>query len=47
MSPEDILWIAIKQHEYFSYNGGITFSGGEPLLQAKELLPVLKLLKEN
>jgi pyruvate formate lyase activating enzyme len=47
MSAQDILNLAIKQKEYFGDTGGITFSGGEPLLQAKELAPVLKLLQEN
>lgn len=44
-SAEDILDLAERQKEYFGMKGGITFSGGEPLLQAKELLPILKLLK--
>ncbi|MDR0608316.1 MAG: radical SAM protein [Candidatus Peribacteria bacterium] len=47
MSPDDILQLALKQKEYFGDTGGITFSGGEPLLQAKQLTPVLKLLQEN
>ncbi|GHV22956.1 pyruvate formate-lyase-activating enzyme [Bacteroidia bacterium] len=47
MSAEDILALAMKQKEYFGDTGGVTFSGGEPLLQAKELAPVLKLLQEN
>ena len=47
MSAEEILQLAERQREYFGEKGGITFSGGEPLLQAKELAPVLKLLQEN
>jgi pyruvate formate lyase activating enzyme len=47
MSAEDILALAMKQKEYFGDTGGVTFSGGEPLLQAKQLAPVLKLLQEN
>lgn len=47
MSAEDVLQLAIKQKEYFGDTGGVTFSGGEPLMQAKELAPVLKLLQEN
>lgn len=47
MSAQDVLDLAIRQKEYFWDTGGITFSGGEPLMQAKELAPVLKLLQEN
>lgn len=38
----------IKDYNLFiESSGGITFSGGEPLLQATDLLPVLRLLKDN
>ncbi|GHW02877.1 pyruvate formate-lyase-activating enzyme [candidate division SR1 bacterium] len=47
MTAEDILALAVKEKEYFGDNGGITFSGGEPLLQAKDLKDVLKLLQKN
>lgn len=45
MSADDILALANKQKAYFGKNGGITFSGGEPLIQAAALLPVVKKLK--
>lgn len=32
---------------YFGIKGGVTVSGGEPLLQAKELIPFFKRLKEE
>ncbi|MDR0650625.1 MAG: radical SAM protein [Candidatus Peribacteria bacterium] len=47
MSSKDILQLAFKQKEYFGEKGGVTFSGGEPLLQASALLPILQLLQEN
>lgn len=47
MSATEILQLALKEKEYFGDTGGVTFSGGEPLLQAKELKEVLKILKEH
>ena len=47
MSADDILALANKQRGYFGKNGGITFSGWEPLIQAKELLPIVKKLKSE
>jgi len=37
----------LRYKPYFRDNGGVTFSGGEPLLQSKFLLEVFKKLKEN
>ena len=42
-----ILKMAINEKPFFGKRGGITFSGGEPTLQAKELIPLFKKLKEN
>lgn len=47
ISTEEILQLAEKQREYFWKKWWITFSWWECLLQAKELIPVLKVLKEN
>ncbi len=47
MSPEDILKKVLRYKNYFGEDGGVTFSGGEPLLQPGFLLETLKLCKEN
>ncbi len=44
---EEIIRKAVNQKPFFGKKGGITFSGGEPLAQAKELVPLLKKLKEE
>ncbi len=47
ISKEKILRLVYKEKEYLGKDGWVTFSGWECLLQVKELIPVLKLLKEN
>jgi pyruvate formate lyase activating enzyme len=44
---EELVEIALKMKPYFGKKGGVTVSGGEPLLQAKELIPFFKRLKEE
>ena len=44
---EDLVKTAKRMKPYFRANGGVTVSGGEPLLQSKELLPFFKRLKEE
>jgi pyruvate formate lyase activating enzyme len=46
-SVEEILQMAVSQKAFFGKRGGITFSGGEPTLQAKSLIPLFEQLKEN
>ena len=46
-SGEDILKKVERYKSFIFEKGGVTFSGGEPLLQAKELIEVFKLLKSN
>ena len=46
-SVDEILQMAISQKPFFGKKGGITFSGGEPTMQAEALVPLFKALKEN
>jgi len=47
ISKEKILKLVYKEKEYFWKDWWVTFSWWECLLQIKELIPTLKLLKEN
>lgn len=47
LTPEEIVEKAIKYREYFGEKGGITLSGGEPILQADFCYQVFKLCHEN
>ena len=48
ITPEGVLEMALRYKSYYKRSGGgVTFSGGEPLLQGKFLVETLKLLKEN
>jgi len=48
ITHEALLNVIQRDKEFYSQNnGGVTFSGGEPLLQAYELLNVLEKLKEE
>jgi len=44
---EELVQMALKMKPYFGKKGGVTVSGGEPLLQAKELIPFFKRLSEE
>ncbi len=46
-TPEELVKYILKFKNYFKNNGGVTFSGGEPLNQPDFLLECLKLLKQN
>lgn len=41
-----ILRMAVDQKPFFGKRGGITFSGGEPTFQARELIPLFEKLRE-
>lgn len=45
--PDVLLKIAIRESHFISENGGITCSGGEPMLQIDALTELLCLFKEN
>ncbi len=47
MTPEELIEKVKKYQPYFKNGGGITISGGEPLLQAKFVTEGFKLCKEN
>lgn len=47
-TPEELAQRIIRNKPYFRRNnGGVTFSGGEPLLQSKFLIEVCKILKNE
>ena len=45
--PEELVCELQKDREYWGTEGGVTFSGGEALLQAHALTPVLRELKNE
>ena len=47
MTPEELVKKIVRFKSYFGRTGGVTFSGGEPLLQPKFLLECLKLCKKE
>ncbi len=47
ISSEEVLTTFNKYKVYYGETGGVTFSGGEPLLQSEFVLETIKLLKEN
>ncbi|MBR5849599.1 MAG: pyruvate formate lyase-activating protein [Alistipes sp.] len=44
---EEIVQMAVSEKPFFGKRGGITFSGGEPTVQAAALVPLFRRLKEQ
>ena len=46
-SPQELVDKIKRYKNYFKNNGGVTFSGGDPLLHSKFIIETAKLLKEE
>ena len=46
-SVDEVIKEVLKDKIFYEDNGGVTFSGGEALLYAKELLPLMEQIKQN
>lgn len=46
-SVDEVLKEVLKDKIFYEDNGGVTFSGGEALLYANELLPLMQQIKQN
>lgn len=44
---DEIVRMAVSQKAFFGKKGGVTFSGGEPTLQSRALIPLFRQLKEQ
>lgn len=47
IQPAEVLRRAVSEKPFFGKRGGITFSGGEPTVQARELIPLCRALKSQ
>ena len=47
ISVDELVDIILRNKDYYGQNGGITFSGGEPLLHYKFIIEVSKRLKKH
>jgi pyruvate formate lyase activating enzyme len=46
-SVDELMKILKRDHSYWGENGGVTFTGGEPLMQKEFLLEILKKCRSN
>lgn len=47
MTADEVMEIVLKDKKYYKDGGGLTLSGGEPLLQSDFSLEILKIAREN
>ncbi len=47
LTPQEVLALYDNYKSYYGENGGVTFSGGEPLMQSEALVETIKLLKHH
>ena len=47
IEESEVLRRAISERPFFGKRGGVTFSGGEPTVQAEALIPLCRALKEE
>ena len=47
VTPQELVDVLKRYKNYFGETGGVTFSGGEPLIQNEFILETLKLCKQN
>jgi pyruvate formate lyase activating enzyme len=47
ITPEEVIQLYLKNHKFYQNDGGITMSGGEPLIHQDFCLTLAKLCKKQ